>query len=1376
MGSGWLTAGAGRLLRRLRRGRGAAPDLPGAPAVVLGHEAVLHAESLSCDLLWHWGAGRHVADDRSSAPRATRNAFGRPIVVHPAASAHEALCASYAAASAGLRVAAFLPPFGEGDALQGLAVAARSGVALVAHATARGRAELGAIDALGLTVLYAESGQHAVDLTLVARRVAEAWLCPVVVAIDGAETGQALSRVELPEPELVQRYLGPTEATRDCERPTEALLFGRERRAVPRLLDPDRPATIGALSSGADLAAETAGAIAFFERPSADALDEAMRALSERTGRPLETVAATDAGARHVVVAQGGDVELARTVAARLREGRRDVGVIAVHALGDGVIDRLTERLGRAEAVTVLDRGGSLATTVDRARGASTRLVIAPHCGDLRARDVAHCFANMARGADAAPVLHLGLDAAGGRSEFPKRQVLLQAMERSFPGLWDGAVSAPFFEARPSDARTVALVGEPAWVEELALPRLAEALEARVGHHIRARFSHDERGLARALVTVSPTTAVEPGAEPTVDVVAIGADDRLADLGEPPRLAERAVVVLSTASGPEAVGARLPPAWRVAASTGGRSCVCNGPDVEAIVDAVVAIVEGRGAAGLGVAVSAPTDEPTEHHVPMSVRRIGDTGAAFDSVQRFWGQVVQPRLEGAEAPFPDPGSTIGAMPPATSSFQPARNARSRTPRIDPERCTACGRCWVSCPDAAIGATALPVPALLSGIAGRVDGGATDGPWATLGRAHKQIGGRLASELDRGDRRAIRSTDYLEASEWALDKMGARGPEREALAGCADAVAARLDRLWVAVTPALFRDPHRRSKGSGDVVVLAVDPQGCQGCGICEHECPEDAIVAVPLTPQARREQAARWSDWEHLPDTSGPTIERAMQDERVGPLAAVLMSRTCLTSLTGGDGAEAGSGERVAARQVLATVESERQRSALKHVAELDELLARLRAAAEAAMTRDVSAEDLAALRDAVHDVDPRAGKLADLIGRLEDAGTAARVDVAALERLVSAASDLEQLRDRLRSGPTGMGRARYGVVLSGALSRRWAARFPSNPFAAPALVDPRGSGVTMALGLASAWAAARVTDARLARGARLLLEAPADVDARLDALEELTYAQLTDEERGCTPPVLLFTGLPELAARGFSDLSHALTSGLPIKVVLLDDHDVDGRVADPLLMALAHRDAHALSSSIAHPSHLFGGLASALAHRGPAVVHLHAPSPLHHGFGTHATIERAARAVELGVHPLVEYDPNLPGVFGARLRVTDVGSPDAAPADPGDPDAAAWLDGERRFATLADAERARFARGRAELFALLREIAGVTTPFTETVRQQIEAEIGATHAAELAARGAELERALAEAGDRFRHEQAQALRDRLLELAGYPTAGGGGPP
>jgi pyruvate-ferredoxin/flavodoxin oxidoreductase len=399
------------------------------------------------------------------------------------------------------------------------------------------------------------------------------------------------------------------------------------------------------------------------------------------------------------------------------------------------------------------------------------------------------------------------------------------------------------------------------------------------------------------------------------------------------------------------------------------------------------------------------------------------------------------------------------------------------------------------------------------------------------------------------------------------------------------------------------------------------------------------------------------------------------------------------------------------------------------------------------------------------------------------------------------AGALERSRQRLAEGEDGLGRARFGVVVARGALAEWAARYPHHPYYAPLTLAPTAQGAELARGVAGGLVAEHVALVRSLRSAALELEAPPDRSARLEAIERLTWEDLEPEEQAACPPLLLLGDDATLLGQGFELVTRLLVSGLPVKIVLLDGRGLDGLDgAEPAMVAMAHRRAFVLAASLAHPDHLARGLLDALSWPGPALIHLHAPSPARHGFAVDATLERARLAVEGRAHPLFRYDPRAEGQFG--LRASLEGNP-GLEQDWGEVNFAQWAAGESRFAqhfeplegngalslaewlALAESERrgktpaievgeqtlavgAPVARAAAERLAIwisLKELTGVVSPFTQQIRAALEQELEAEQRKALEELQAEHEAAIAGVRGGADQEMLTRLTNRLMTLA-----------
>jgi pyruvate-ferredoxin/flavodoxin oxidoreductase len=728
-----------------------------------------------------------------------------------------------------------------------------------------------------------------------------------------------------------------------------------------------------------------------------------------------------------------------------------------------------------------------------------------------------------------------------------------------------------------------------------------------------------------------------------------------------------------------------------------------------------------------------------------------------------------------------------------------------PELDPVACSGCGSCWSACPDAALAPAVLGVESLLTA-ASRLAG--TQGkPADALRRSHRQLAGRLGPVLAGAG--ALTAEMCEEAWEWMAPRMNLSDEERPEYDRSLAATARAVGQLLPAVTRPFFEEPETQAKGTGELLVLAVDPRACLGCGLCVAVCPEDALRPAEREPPRVAAAEWLWTSWEQLPDAAPGTLTRAAEHADVGPMAALLLSRHCAQAQLGDPGSEPGSGERLAARLVSAAVERHAQQRTATLLGEIEAAGAGLTERLRAQLSEGIADAGPDALAQAVAGIGRAHASLGELGRELERLGAKPGFDRQSVLRLARLSGELEDRTQRLAQGPDGLGRARFGVVVASGPSSEWAGRFPHHPYYAPLTVAPLPQAVELASGIARGLAAEHLELVRTLREATLEAKPPPDRGARLESLRSLTWEHLEPEARAACPPLLLLVDARSLLEQGFDALSRALTSELPIKVVLLDGLDRLDSGPEPALVAMAHRRAFVLSGSPACPDHLARGLADALAWPGPALLHLHAPSPSRHGFPADATLARSRQAIEARAHVLFQFDPAADGVFGSRASLEGNLEPEPGASRPG---LAEWAAGESRFAghfhsapeqgatpladwlglsaseqrrrvpvvevdgsQLAVGERmARAAGQRVAFWEALRELTGAGGPFPDRIRAALEQELEAEHQERLAALKLEYEERIGDVRSTADREAVSRLMDRLTTLAGYVSKSGPG--
>ncbi len=706
------------------------------------------------------------------------------------------------------------------------------------------------------------------------------------------------------------------------------------------------------------------------------------------------------------------------------------------------------------------------------------------------------------------------------------------------------------------------------------------------------------------------------------------------------------------------------------------------------------------------------------------------GGTYDSLPRFHDQVGVLYAQGAEQQLaPDPFFAADAVPPLTSAFTDVGANREILPAFDAARCTGCGDCWTACPDGAIGVSWLGTRALVdAGIdLAKRRGQSSD--------ALRMLAGKLATTagaLARHDDPPLTVGALLrEAFADVVERTPPAADRREALDAAIDAVATTAGDLPVTAARDIPRDPA----GQPEVLLFAIDPAACKACGLCVAVCEPEALSSAPRDDTRVAAARAACDVLDELPDTPGKAIERLLDTDVPGRAAALSLSRHARVPMASGDPAEPGSGARLALRLVLGAVEAHGQASASRLLDAVASLHGEVGEKIRASLAAALPSTDLDALAEGLHALGRPDVSLHELAERVERAHDSGPIDAAALDALVVTGRKLADLAFAIRQGPQGLGRARASLVVAASDATAWACTFPQNPFQIPVAVDTSGRPAALAEGLLAGTADAFLDDVRLLRRARLVLDRPREAAHAEGQLATLDLDALTDEERTFRTPLVVFAAARDLA--GDAGFERLLRSGEPVIVLALADADPSGS-PDLGIGSLLARDAFVTQSSVARPDHLVAAVLQALRHGGPALLHVHAPSPARDGIAPGDVLGYAEQAIATRTFPLFVYDPHREGTFGTRLDLA--GNPATASGPPAH---------ERCLA----------------LWRTLREIAGLETPFTQRVRADLEQEVRATHAAELATVEREHEARVAELRAGVEAELANRLRDKLVTLA-----------
>lgn len=1304
--------------------------------------------------------------------RRGQNCFGKNLSGRDTEGARGALAAAIGLSMSGARATAFLSSPDIMSAQDLLVTAVGQHIPIVVHLSNRTlAAHAGALGCdhqayhvsadSGFFVLHATTVQEAVDLSLVARRVAELSLIPGIVAMDGEQTALAAQEVHLPHPDLVRQFLGDPAEQIPAPTPAQKLLFGETRHRVPRWHDPDRPVMHGALQGPESWALGAVAKHPYFNHHLGAILEESLARLSSQTGRTLEQVSnyQTD-NAQIILIAQGAAVETLEAVAAHMRKERKlKVGVLGIHCFRPFPGAQIAEHLKNKRVVAVLERVDTpLAVDPPLMRQIRAALERALENGRLKAeihpgyplikerqlprfRSVVYGLGGQAlRAADLVALcenleekgqgrIFLGFEFDRASSIYPKRQVLLDNLRRSYPNITGLGLRSqqPSPELRPAGAITVAIHNLADKIGKGLSVEAAVFLHSLCGGSIRSRPGlFHERWLSGWIdsFTYAPTALRDPGDDLLIDVAVLTAPQRLT---QPlAGLRKGGVLVAVSTLDDAALWQTLSPALRenIQGQQALLYCVPSSPlggllgtlldtglldlKVRRVLngyeDSLHNLPESERVARLdnfkagleAVRLIDYQNLPTPQsevpaiwndEVPMAVRHLGKSGSAYDSLPRFWDQVGVLYRNGETAEMtPDPYMATGIIPPLSSTFRDLSGARESLPVFDPNTCTGCGQCWTRCPDSAIGSIIISPTTLIEA---SIRLTSTD--------SLRMVAGKLANRLHRlgRDQQLTYSTagEFIqEAFAGLKDKLPLSSERKIAVTDAMEILIQTIGELPVARTDPFFYEPERYQHETGELLSVVINPDACKACGLCIAVCEPEALSSVPQTRPLIEHTRQLWRLWEQLPDTPGKSIERA--SEHIGQMPAILLSRYCQLAVAGGDNAEAGSGEKAAVRLALAVTEFQRQPLINRFIADIADLRKKLIKNIKLNFESALPTDDLDVLAKGLDAIHP-GGQTPLSAFTVEGAAEPGLIDTARLRRLVKTSQALGELHWRLSEGGHGLGRARLSLAIAPGTLTSWAGSWPHNPFQVPVAVDMIGDTAQLAGGLLEGQLREAIEGIALLRQARLELDKPDEAGRAI--LDPLNWSDLSRQEQGLCSPLLLLGNDDVLGGKGFSGIARLLSGNLPVKIMLLANLDMNLGTAnvagtpmavareskiDPALLALSQRNAYIVQTSIADTGHFFESIKAAFEFAGPALICVHAPSPERHGFASDQSITQANLAVKARVLPLFRYNPDSQGVFGSRISLAGNPCPEEAwckekeeiftPAD--------WAVHEQRFA------------------------------------------------------------------------------------------------
>jgi pyruvate-ferredoxin/flavodoxin oxidoreductase len=681
---------------------------------------------------------------------------------------------------------------------------------------------------------------------------------------------------------------------------------------------------------------------------------------------------------------------------------------------------------------------------------------------------------------------------------------------------------------------------------------------------------------------------------------------------------------------------------------------------------------------------ATSSEPA---IPIMVKNLPQSSLPVSDIHRFWEETGSRYARGlGNDTLADPFMALSVMPASTALFRDMTGIRTEHPEWIPENCTACGKCWSICPDTAMPALVNSVDEIFdTAVAGVKKQGleTTLLPKATrVAQRHLQT---IFTEAAAGDSVRGMMTDAFAAT---LSDPAFSEEEQPALERQLNSLEAAMGDYQFALTRSFHTLPEKDQPGSGGLLSITVNPTTCKGCGECIAVCDDDALRPILQTPESIAALKQDWSFWLDLPSTDERHIRIDDLEEGVGILDNILLRKDTYLPFTSGDGACLGCSEKTVLHLFTATVEALMLPRVKRHLGYLDDLLARLEKHVQLKLIEEINVDDTDMLQRilaqrAVGDL-----TLADLAEQTESLKGETPIDPVWLARMTTLIADLKDLRWRYQAGPAGRGRAAMGIINATGCSSVWGSTFPFNPYPFPWANHLFQDSPSMALGVFEAHMAKMADGFRTIRMAEIELKEGYRPQLHDEPLARLDWRAFTDEEFALCPPVVAVGGDGAMYDIGLQNLSRAMMSGKPIKVVVLDTQVYSntggqactsgflGQISDMApfgeanagkqearkelaLIALAHRTTYVAQATIANVSHLIESFIRGLTSRRPALFNCYTACQPEHGIGDDMGYAQAKLAVESRAYPIFRFDPDLGDTPAECLDLSGNPAPDA---------------------------------------------------------------------------------------------------------------------
>ena len=656
---------------------------------------------------------------------------------------------------------------------------------------------------------------------------------------------------------------------------------------------------------------------------------------------------------------------------------------------------------------------------------------------------------------------------------------------------------------------------------------------------------------------------------------------------------------------------------------------------------------------------------TEPKLPIMMRNIPVSESKLTDIHRFWEQTGNFYLRGmGNDNLTDPFIGLSCLPAVSAIFRDMTGIRFDHPEWDPEACTGCGKCWTICPDTAI-------PGLVSDFSGVIDTALDrirkEGhELVHLSKASRQMESKWRTLVTNAtNNESVKSLMAVAIAE-TIELSDLTDTEKKVLSQEFELFSKETSELQLSSTRPFFSVLEKKQKNSGGLLTISINPYTCKGCMECIEVCGDNALKSVRQSDESVEKLQKLWKYYLDLPNTPKKFIRVDNLEEGIGALETLLLDRESYLALASGDGACLGCSEKTIVRLFVATVEALMQPRIEKHIADLTNLINRLEQHIRMKLVEGMNLEDM---DSAMTDGGQGELTLSSLTAKLEKNQGSKTIDQDWLNWATQLVKKLKNLKWKYTDGITGKGRSKMAMTNSTGCTSVWASTYPFNPYPFPWTNHLFQDSPSLAMGLFEGHMAKMAEGFKSIRKAEMELAGGYEAEKFDDYFRYFNWKLFTDEEFLLCPPVVSLGGDGAMYDIGFQNLSRALMSGKPIKIIVLDTQVYSntggqactsgfiGQISDMAqygkaiqgkdefrkeigLIGMAHRTAYVMQGVTANTSHMLQGFIEGLMAKRPALFNLYTTCQPEHGVADDGGAHQARLALESRAYPIFTYNPD----------------------------------------------------------------------------------------------------------------------------------------